>query len=848
MSINIWTDSMQHAALLGKPVLFTNWLIQRDIIPDGWYCYDLRGTHKSPSTRTTLVDHAADYHAGTVLSPIPLKHEGTASRRVNGTFYLLGEEMTLEQFCEEHDLAYPQDNREFVLRPASLDEVGLFYSEEKLDEALGTVGHLRMDFGHGEKEFWHTWWPHNEDRFNTPEFKEVLQRFVDDLRQTGLLKNLGAMDAYCWQHGGSITEDRRSYGYIAETENYRFCLRCTPFPGEYQGYLYCYDLCQQEMYRQEHPVVGAIMFLVIGGLAFLSHYYTLDGIKSKTVGDGQHGTARWATKQEIRQTYAHVPFEPELWRKGEHLPEKQGLVLGCEGPKDHVTALVDTDDIHAMVTAASGAGKTAFFLYPNIEYALASGMSFLCTDTKGDLFRNYAGIAKDCYGYQIAVLDLRNPTRSDGNNLLHLINKYMDIYKADPKNLAAKAKAEKYSKILAKTLINTSGGDSAQYGQNAFFYDSAEGLLTAMFLLVAEYLPTEDADGNPIEKRHIVSVFKLVQELLAPSRVKGKNQFQLLLEKLPPNHKARWFAGSALNTAEQAMASVISTVLSRLNAFLDSEMEQILCFDTAIDAEKFCNEKSAIFIVLPEEDQTKYFMVSLILQNLYREILTVADENGGRLKNRVVFFADELGTCPPIQSLELMFSASRSRGLMLVPIVQSITGQLQKNYGKEGSEIIVDNCQVNLYGGFAPASQTAVELSKSLGSRTVMSGSISRGKNDPSQSLQMMERPLMTPDELKSMPKGSFIVAKTGVHPMKVKLRLFLDWGIRFGMPYEVPEKAQRFVAYADKQELEESIIRRHYGTIVMDSEQPQGGGTSAGGMAQGIQAAPDSRKTVFRP
>ena len=77
MSINIWTDSMQHAALLGKPVLFTNWLIQRDIIPDGWYCYDLRGTHKSPSTRTTLVDHAADYHAGTVLSPIPLKHEGS---------------------------------------------------------------------------------------------------------------------------------------------------------------------------------------------------------------------------------------------------------------------------------------------------------------------------------------------------------------------------------------------------------------------------------------------------------------------------------------------------------------------------------------------------------------------------------------------------------------------------------------------------------------------------------------------------------------------------------------------------------------------------------------------------
>ena len=593
---------------------------------------------------------------------------------------------------------------------------------------------------------------------------------------------------------------------------------------------------------------GALLLLAV--IAHFSGRGSLNNIKSKTVGDGQHGTARWATKKEIQQTYAHVPFQPEKWRKGECLPKKQGLVVGCEGRKGHVTAIVDTDDIHALVTAASGAGKTAYFLYPNIEYALATGMSFLCTDTKGDLFRNYAGIAKDSYGYQIAVLDLRNPTRSDGNNLLHLINKYMDIYKADPKNLPAKAKAEKYAKILSKTLINTSGGDSSQYGQNAYFYDAAEGLLTSMLLLVAEYLPTEDAEGKPIEERHIVSVFKLVQELLAPSRVKGKNQFQLLLANLPPDHKATWFAGAALNTSEQAMMSVISTVLSRLNAFLDSEMEQILCFDTAIDAETFCNKKSAIFIVLPEEDQTKYFMVSLILQNLYREILTVADENGGRLPNRVVFFADELGTCPPIQSLELMFSASRSRGLMLVPIVQSITGQLQKNYGKEGSEIIVDNCQVLISGGFAPASRTAEELSRALGSRTVMSGSISRGKNDPSQSLQMIERPLMTPDELKSMPKGSFIVAKTGVHPMQVRLRLFLDWGIRFGKPYEVPERAQRPVAYARKQELETAILLKHYLPAAVDEDIPQAEPPISGGMNQAVQAddsSRDGRRSKFK-
>ncbi len=553
---------------------------------------------------------------------------------------------------------------------------------------------------------------------------------------------------------------------------------------------------------------GAIMFAVIGGLSLLAHYYTLNGIKSRTVGDGQHGTARFANKREIKKTYKHILFRPALWRKGESCPATadQGIILGCSGKKNELTALVDTDDIHCLMIGASGVGKTAFFLYPNLEYACASGMSFLTTDTKGDLFRNYGAIAHDHYGYHVAVIDLRNPTRSDGNNLLHLVNTYMDKYCADNHNLAAKAKAEKYAKIIAKTLINA---NDESFGQNQFFYDAAEGLLTAVILLVAEYLPPTEVDGKMVDSRHIISVFKLVQDLMAPGRG-GKSQFQLLMDKLPPNHKARWFAGAALNSAEQAMASVLSTILSRLNSFLDSEMEQILCFDTAIDAEKFCNEKSALFIILPEEDLTKYFMVSLMIQQLYREILAVADENGGKLKNRVMFFCDELGTLPAIQSLELIFSASRSRRLTMIPIIQSLS-QLEKNYGKEGAEIIVDNCQDTIFGGFAPNSQTAEVLSKALGSRTVMSGSVSRGKNDPSQSLQMMERPLMTSDELKSLSKGSFVVMKTGTHPIRTRLRLFLDWGITFGKPYTMEEKSQREVTYADKQTLEENIVRQHF-------------------------------------
>jgi type IV secretion system protein VirD4 len=549
-------------------------------------------------------------------------------------------------------------------------------------------------------------------------------------------------------------------------------------------------------------IVMLAVFAVMMILAYCSNNYSLNGIKNKTVGNGQYGTARFATKAEVKKTYTKVPFKPEKWRKGESLPHGsngdvvQGTVVGCRGSGKKTIALIDEGDVHTLMIGAAGVGKTAYFLYPNIELACASGMSFLNTDTKGDVARNYGTIAQKYYGYNVSVIDLRNPTRSDENNMLHLVNKYMDVYLKDKNDLSAKAKAEKYAKITAKTIISIGGADSSAMGQNAFFYDAAEGLLASLILLIAEF-------GEKNE-RHIVSVFKLIQDLLKPiesgGKQKPKNGFKVLMEKLPDEHKAKWLAGSALHSADQAMMSIMSTALSRLNSFIDSEMEQILCFGTAIDAERFCSEKSAIFIILPEEDQSKYFMVSLLIQQLYREILVIADENGGKLKNRVMFYCDEFGTFPKIEGAEAMFSASRSRRISIVAIIQSFA-QLDKNYGREGQEIITDNTQLTIFGGFAPNSQSAETLSKSLGEQTVLSGSVSHGR-DKSQSLQMIGRPLMTTDELKSMPKGQFIVMKTGTHPMISPLKLFFKWGISFEEPYSLEDKGSRTVTYMKKETL----------------------------------------------
>ena len=509
-------------------------------------------------------------------------------------------------------------------------------------------------------------------------------------------------------------------------------------------------------------VIGALFILL---LSLLTNNYSLNNIKSKTVGDGQYGTARWATDQEIRKAYVTVPFDVASWRAGKKRPTVQGLVLGSAQRGKRLEALVDRDDVHCLMIGASGVGKTAFFLYPNIEFACACGMSFLILDTKGDLARNCGRIAQKYYGYRVSVVDLRNPIRSDGNNLMTLVNRYMDVAREHPDNLAARANAEKYAKILAKTIVNP-GGDEQDRGQNSYFYDAAEGVLATVIMTLSEFIPPDSAGHD---KWHIMSVFKLMKELMAP--MGKKNGFQVLIDSLPDTHKAGWMATAATSSSEQGMASVMSTVLSRLNSFIDSEQEQVLCYDSPIDAELFASEKCAIFLIIPEEDPTKHFMAGLMIQNLSRELFSIANANEGKLKKRVVFYCDEFGTMPPFDVLPL-FSAGRSRKLTLVPIIQSLA-QLEKNYGKEGAEIIADNCQDTIFGGFAPNSQTAETLSKALGSRTVLTGSVSRGKDSNSQSLQMAERARLSPDELKSLPKGEFVVMKTGTHPMRTKLQLY---------------------------------------------------------------------------
>ncbi len=249
MDVNIYKDQMQRACLFGTAVLYSDRRIPSEDVPQNWFTYEFRGTVQYPDQPYALEDKASYNYAGSVLSPLPLKNGAARSRLVKGKLLLISEQVSLAEFCERENIDCPPTPIRHMLRPASPDEAGFFYAlEPEEDERLGAIGHVRIDFGHRGQEFWHTWWPRGPEELNTPEFKEELDKVVNDLRQS-VLKDLSSMRRYCHSHDGEITGGSccQNYGFVLETDRYTYRLRCNPIEGDYQAYLTCFDKQAQQM-------------------------------------------------------------------------------------------------------------------------------------------------------------------------------------------------------------------------------------------------------------------------------------------------------------------------------------------------------------------------------------------------------------------------------------------------------------------------------------------------------------------------------------------------------------------------------------------------------------------------
>ena len=194
MQINIYKDKILGARLFGAPVLYSAQPIPREDVPQSWYCYDLRGTARHPDEPHALVDLAEENHTGSILSYLPLKKARSQFRLVKDMFQMTGTNPSLAEFCAEEKIRCPETPIRHQLCPASPEDAGLFYAQTpEKDKELGAIGHVRIDFGHeGREGFYHTWWPRGPEELNTQEFRDELDKVVNDLRK-GVLKDLPSM-------------------------------------------------------------------------------------------------------------------------------------------------------------------------------------------------------------------------------------------------------------------------------------------------------------------------------------------------------------------------------------------------------------------------------------------------------------------------------------------------------------------------------------------------------------------------------------------------------------------------------------------------------------------------------
>lgn len=564
--------------------------------------------------------------------------------------------------------------------------------------------------------------------------------------------------------------------------------------------------------------------------------------KARRIKNGPLSDARWATEKELQKEYPTIRFEPEKWRTDpDSRPKEPGFLLGDwhtkvaktynieDRPKyiapdgqwmgGNVYSRVCQRDYHVLLLGTNGSGKTSRFMNPNIEYALATGISFLVTDTKGDN-KKWAGIAQKYYGYNVIDFDIGNPLRSGRWNIMQGVNKNIDLYNAcldknSEEAVRYLARAEANAKIVSQTIIDA-GNEGGSYQGNQYFYDSAKGLLTSSILIVSKY--------GKKEQRHILSVYKLIQALsgteLDENGVKI-SKIQILLDELPENSNERFFAAASAQVGDAA-SSVVSTSLSRLLQFIDSEIGQMIaCEESDIDADKFAHEKTVIFVTMQEKYTTRYFMVSLLIQQLYGELLDISAESG---KNRVpapegfrgktpriVFFMDEFANLPKIAGYDQILAASRSRNIFMVTMIQSLS-QLDK-YGKSTAQTIIDNSKLTVIAPLAPTSNDNQWVSKLLGEYTIEIDSASNsgrggyGTSTRTRTKQMTKVPLMNPDEVQNKIKqGTMIILRPNNHPIKANYDYYTDWKITLGEKMVSQPRKAFGMNYIDVEELTKAI------------------------------------------
>lgn len=467
-----------------------------------------------------------------------------------------------------------------------------------------------------------------------------------------------------------------------------------------------------------------LVFLLLYGGGVLLYYADHE---NRRPGE-EYGSAKWGNARELNKRYAD--------QNGKNVILTKRVSIGLDGYKHR-------RNLNILVVGGSGSGKTRFFCKPGI---MSVNCSYLIVDPKGEMLRNTGYLLKD-EGYDIKVFDLIHPRQSDGYNPFTYIRDDPDVLK-----------------LMDNLVKNTTPPKGAS---NDPFWEKAEIALDSALMLYLLY-------EAPAEEQN----FEMLMFMLECARVMEEDEqyqspldllFQTLEERDPSHIAVREYKVYK-QAAGKTAKSILVTASVRLAAFIFPQYAAMMQTDE-MDFASMGERKRAIFCVIPVNDGSMNYLVSMLLTQCFQQLYLRADERyNGRLPMPVRVIQDEWANVAQPDSYPKVLATCRSYNIGINIIVQNI--QSIKALYKDEWEGIIGNCDTLLFlgGGNEPTSLEFV--SKLLGKETVRTrtrGQTKGRSGSSSVNYQQTGRDLMTPDEIRMLPADDALLFIRGEKPVRDK-------------------------------------------------------------------------------
>ena len=463
-----------------------------------------------------------------------------------------------------------------------------------------------------------------------------------------------------------------------------------------------------------------LILTAIYGFSLLIYHYTKPNYRRRV----EHGSAEWGEAQKIAKKYSQSPREMNKILT-------QNVEIGYDAHKHR-------RNLNILVCGGSGAGKTRFFCKPN---AMQCNTSFVVLDPKGEILRD-TGKLLEAKGYEVRALDLINMEKSMCYNPLLYAESDNDVQR------------------LVTNLFKATTPKGSQ-SQDPFWDTAASMLLMALiFYVKAKAYPNQQTFGK-------------VLELLAAGEVneEDSNQQSILDEMFGdlaeeyPGHIALKYYTAYRGGAAKTLKSIQITLQARLEKF-NLESLNLLCSADELDLKTLGTKKVALFALIPDNDTSFNFLVSMLYTQLFQQLFKVADGGGGALPVPVHFMMDEFANVSLPDDFDKILSVMRSRGVSVSIILQNLA-QLKALFEKQW-ESIIGNCDEFVYLGGNEQS-THKYVSELLGKATIDTNTY--GKSDGmrgnfSTNYQNTGRELMTPDEVRLLDNRYAILFIRGERPV----------------------------------------------------------------------------------